>query len=367
MSWGFLVVVALLFIVAAALPALRLVPLKLLPYDNKNEFQIVVDLPETSSFTDTNIVLKSISDYLVTEPEVESVSGFAGLASPMDFNGMIRHYFLRAKGNQGEVRVVLADKLERFTQSHEIVTRLRPQIEKIALRHNAKVKLVELPPGPPVIATIVAEVYGQETTSYADIEAAANQLANRLKSEQHVSEVDVSSDQHLETWRFKVDQQKAALSGISVSDVNNVLASAVGGKVVAYLADEEEVNPLPVILKLPRSLRDNLSKLLELQVRGRSGVVKETTPQGLTDAPQPMVSLSELGYFVKEAANKPIYHKNLRPVVYVYAEPIGRVPGEVVSDLIADQNREVGSEFVPVKSRHYLNNGAGIGCLSTKT
>ncbi len=159
--------------VAAMLPALRLVPLKLLPYDNKNEFQVVLDLPEAASYVETSNALREMNAYLQQQAEVVSVSGFAGLASPMDFNGMVRHYFARNAPYQGELRVVLVDKQRRELQSHGLVTRLRDDLEAIAAKHHADVQLVEMPPGPPVLATIVAEVYGAPSTPYADIQAQA--------------------------------------------------------------------------------------------------------------------------------------------------------------------------------------------------
>ncbi len=211
-AWLFLGLVALLFVLAALLPAFRLVPLKLLPYDNKNEFQLVLNMPESSSFVDTSNALSSFTDYLMTVPEVTSVSGFAGTASPMDFNGMVRHYFMRSEPYQGELRVVLAEKNSRAMQSHELVTRLRADLEQIADKFDADVQLVEVPPGPPVIATITAEVYGDEATSYEDLMIQAEKVADRLRKEQLVSEVDTSIQGDLETWQFIVDQEKAALS-----------------------------------------------------------------------------------------------------------------------------------------------------------
>ncbi|MDW2178591.1 efflux RND transporter permease subunit, partial [Vibrio sp. 1637] len=180
--------------------------LKLLPYDNKNEFQLVLNMPESSSFVDTSNALSSFTDYLMTVPEVTSVSGFAGTASPMDFNGMVRHYFMRSEPYQGELRVVLAEKNRRAMQSHELVTRLRADLEQIADKFDADVQLVEVPPGPPVIATITAEVYGDEATSYEDLMIQAEKVADRLRKEQLISEVDTSIQGDLETWQFIVDQ-----------------------------------------------------------------------------------------------------------------------------------------------------------------
>lgn len=358
-AWSFLGLVALLFVAAATLPALRLVPLKLLPYDNKNEFQLVLNMPESASFADTSNTLRVFADYLMLVPEVKSVSGFAGLASPMDFNGMVRHYFMRSEPYQGELRIVLVEKHSRSMQSHQIVTRLRQDLEQIARQQNAEIQLVEVPPGPPVIATITAEVYGDEQTSYQELIAQANIVADRLGSEAFVTEVDTSVQQRLEAWQFIVDQEKAALSGISVHDINATITAANKGQVLGYLASEQEVTELPIEIRLPRGERDSLDSLLQLYVRGQAGVVKTVQQGAFSDAPQPLVQLAELGEFVKRSVDSPIYHKNLKPVVYVYAESVGRVPGEIVADVISDQNRSTEHEFTDWNERTYLNNGSG--------
>lgn len=360
-SWLFLGAVALLFVAAAMLPVMRVVPLKLLPYDNKNEFQLVLNMPEQSSFVTTSNVLRDFSDYLVNVPEVVSVSAFAGIASPMDFNGMVRHYFMRSKPNQGELRIVLAEKDRRHQQSHEIVTRLRRDLEAIAATHFADIQLVEVPPGPPVIATITAEVYGKETTSYELLQAEAQKVASRLKREAFVSEVDTSIQDNYETWQFIVDREKAALSGISVYDIGQTILTANDGMLLANLQDEREITPLAVKVRLAKENRDDLNKLGALYVRGRAGIAKNEVHGALVDAPQPLVQLSELGKFVRLPVDQPINHKNLKPVVYVYAESVGRVPGEIVADVVFDKDKQPSDKQVPIESRNYLNNGANDG------
>ncbi|MDF2154504.1 efflux RND transporter permease subunit [Vibrio sp. CAU 1672] len=361
-AWAFLGVVALLFVLAAMLPALRLVPLKLLPYDNKNEFQLVLNMPETSSFVETSNALREFTDFLVTVPEVENVSGFAGVASPMDFNGMVRHYFMRNQPYQGELRIVLAEKNRRSMQSHEIVIRLRDDLEAIARKFDANIQLVEVPPGPPVISTITAEVYGDDTTSYPQLMQQAELVAARLRQEQFVTEVDTSIQGDLETWQFVVDQEKAALSGVSVADINKTLITAANASVLGHLSTSRDVEPLPIEVQLRRQDRDDLSKLEQLYVRGRPGIAKTEINGAVVDAPQPLVQLSELGQFIKRPADKPIYHKNLKPVVYVYAEVVGRVPGEIIADVLADQNQPAGNQDGRAwYERSYFSNGAGLG------
>ncbi|MCK6263634.1 efflux RND transporter permease subunit [Vibrio sp. ZSDE26] len=360
-SWWFLALVAGLFFIAASLPVMRLVPLKLLPYDNKNEFQLIVNMPEQSNYVETSNVLRAFSDYLALVPEVKSLSGFSGVASPMDFNGMVRHYFMRNQPYQGEIRIVLVDKNNRHMQSHEIVTRLRADIEAIAAKHNAIIQLVEVPPGPPVITTIVAEVYGDGIQTYQEIQAQATVVAERLAREEFVSEVDSSIQGDWQTLQFVIDQEKAALSGISISDINKTLSAANQGFTLAYLANQRELNPLAVSIRLPRQDRDKIDSLLQLYVRGEPGAIKVNDNGALVDAPLPMVQLSELGHFVERNTDQPIYHKNLQQVVYVYAEAAGRVPGEIIADIISDQDAQKSTSRNPVNNRNYFNNGAGDG------
>ena len=356
----FLWAVAGLFVLAAALPAMRLVPLKLLPNDNKNEFQLVVDLPYGSSVERTAATLEQLARHLQQVPEISSISSFAGLASPMDFNGMVRHYFLRHQPHQGELRVVLVDKKQRRLQSHEILLRLRDELEAIAHSNNAKLKLVQVPPGPPVISTLVAEIYGSDSSDYMALEQAALTVAERLRREDFVREVDTSVPEEAMLWRFVVDQEKAALSGVSVQQINQTLAAAASGLVIDYLQLPDEVNPLPIEIRLPRGQRDNPQRLLSLYVRGEAGLSRTRKAQGVADAALPMVQLSELGHFEQLAVDRPIFHKNLRPVSYVYGETVGRVPADAVVDVMVDRGREVDS-YRPLWRRHYFGNGAGLG------
>lgn len=356
----FLWAVVGLFVVAAILPAMRLVPLKLLPHDNKNEFQLVVDLREGETLESTAMVLEQFADYLQRVPEVASVSSFVGLASPMDFNGMVRHYFHRQQPWQGELRVVLAPKQQRRMQSHEMVNRLRDDLEAIAALHDARLKLVQMPPGPPVLATVVAEIYGDQQTDYRELEHAAQVVADRLRLEDMVSEVDTSVPYDYTVWRFIVDREKAALSGISATDIHQSIHAATAGWVIDYLQQPTEINPLPIEIRLPPGARDNPDHLLSLYVRGQQGIAQIDEGQGLRAAPAPLVQLAELGRFVEVNADRPILHKNLRPVTYVYAEAVGRVPADIVADVMVDQGKE-GDNFVPHWRRHYFNNGSGLG------
>ncbi|WP_113906373.1 efflux RND transporter permease subunit [Aliidiomarina celeris] len=360
-SKAFLWAVAGLFIVAAMLPAFRLVPLKLLPHDNKNEFQVVVDMPVGSALEDTARAMQGIADYLQRVPEVKSVSTFSGVASPMDFNGMVRHYFRRGEAYHGEARVVLVDKFERDMQSNEVVTRLRDELEALGQTLGVRtLELVQMPPGPPVMATVVAEVYGTDRTSYAALETAAQQVAQRLQRDDMVSQVHTSVPNESLVWRFEVDREKAALSGIGASDIHRTILTATGGLTIDYLQLASEVNPLPIEIRLPESWRNNKDYLLSLYVRGQQGVARVDRGNGIEAAPAPLVPLVELGEFVEVGAERPIFHKNLRPVVYVYGEVTGRVPADVVVDMQADQDTDREAHR-SLWSRTYFTNGSGYG------
>ncbi len=352
--------VAVLFIGASLLPALRWVPLKLLPFDNKNEVQILIDMPESTSLERTAAFTREIADEVLTVPEVGTVAAFIGEPSPIDFNGMVRRYYQRTGPHLSELRLVLADKLDRKHQSHHVVLRLR-QLLAPYQKEGVVVRVVEVPPGPPVLSTLVGEIYGAPLTPYARQQEAARLLMQRLEREPHVVEVDASIEAPQQRRRFITDKQKAALSGVSTNDIGQTLGMANEGYVVGYLQQERELNPLPIELRLAPEQRASQADLERLQVRGRAGVVKTSSPQGLDVAPQPLVPLGELGHFAVQQADTPIFRKNLRPVVYVTAELNGRTPGAVIADLVADYGEEPGAGGNGWESRTYLTNGGGDG------
>ena len=218
-AWLFLGVVGIAFLGSAAMPLFRLVPLKLLPYDNKNEFQIVVNMPEGTTLESTEAVVRGFADHLRSVPEIKEIAAFVGIPSPMDFNGMVRQYYLRAGPHMADLRITLAERNARTQQSHAMLLRLRAALEAIAHEHDATVALVEVPPGPPVIATIVAEVYGGETTPYSELQHAAGRVAERLGREPLVVDVDTTVEAPQRKLVFETDKEKAALSGIATGDI----------------------------------------------------------------------------------------------------------------------------------------------------
>jgi multidrug efflux pump subunit AcrB len=360
-SWMFLAIVALLFFFSALLPAFRLIPLKLLPYDNKNEFQVVVDMPEGTTLERTQGVVTALNTYLRSVPEVRDYTAFVGSPSPMDFNGMVRHYYLRQGAQYADIRVTLAERQRRSQQSHAILLRIRHDLEQIAKASNALIKLVEVPPGPPVISTITAELYGGEATSYKSLQRAAKAVEERLKREAFVVDVDTSVGDDQEKIIFVPDKEKAALSGIGTEDIAATIHLANQGLVAGFMNIPSEVNPLPVLLRLPLRIRTSADALTTLHVKGRPGITKIREKSGIRDAPQPLVPLAELGTLLPLVQDKIIYHKNLRPVVYVFAEVAGRTPAEIIQDVSSDMNRDTtNSRPISLNRRTYLNSGGGL-------
>jgi multidrug efflux pump subunit AcrB len=362
-AWLFVWLVALAFFVAAALPAFRLVPLKLLPYDNKNELQIVIDMPEGTTLERTESVARALGDYLRGVPEVKAFAAFVGAASPMDFNAMVRQYYLRDQPHMADLRVTLAVKREREQQSHEILLRLRDDIDALARAHGARIKLVEVPPGPPVVSSVTVELYGTETVPYSRLQDAARMLAERMGREPLVVDVDTSVEDDEQRIVFVTDKEKAALSGIGTEDVARTVAIATYGSVVGFAQIPSEANPLAIELQLPMASRGPHAALRTLHVKGRAGVTRIRDKGGVRDAPRPLVQLAEIGTLDEMLVDKSIFHKNLRPVAYVFAEIAGRAPGDVVLDVAADLDAPLvdGDEPRPLTSRNYFRLGGGDG------
>ncbi len=310
--------VVVLLLGSMAMPALDMVPMKMLPFDNKNEFQLVVDLPEGATLEQTDEVVRALEDYLGTVNEVTDFEAYVGTASAMDFNGMVRHYYMRQGPNMADIRVNIAPKGERAQQSHAIVLRLRDDLTRIAAGHGALLKLVEVPPGPPVIATLAAEVYAEPGVSYDDQIAAARLVRDRMAVEDKVVDVDDTVEYPQRRLHFLPDREKAALSGIATAEIARTLAIALAGERVGTVHIPTERNPMGILLRLPRESRSSAADLEALQVKGAGGQ---------------LVRLSELGRFVEEPLEPTIYHKNLERVVYVFGEMAGKSPVNAILNL----------------------------------
>ena len=319
MRYVLLCLVLVLLAGSCALAFFRLVPLKLLPFDNKNEFQIVLDMPEGTSLESTDRVVRKFEAYLETVNEVVSFVSYTGIASPMDFNGMVRHYFIRKGSHLADIRINLADKKARQQQSHTILLRIRKDLEKIAVQNQADIQLVEVPPGPPVLSTIVAEIYGDHDIPYDALIKEAVHVKQIMENEPFVTDIQVMTEQSAKRLDIVVDREKAALHGIDTQTILNAMKSAVSGITPASLHLEKERSPLWIKIILPRDKRSDIISISHIPIRSEKGK---------------MIPLAEL-IRIKETVNhKPIYHKNLSPVVYVTAEMAGQAPGEAVLDMM---------------------------------
>ncbi|MFN7730843.1 MAG: efflux RND transporter permease subunit [Pirellula sp.] len=346
----FLALMGALTFGAMALGAFRIVPLKMLPYDNKNELLFLIDLPEGTPLERTDAVVASLESLLASQPEVIDYTSSVGRPGAIDFNGMVRHYYLRNLPHQAEVRINLVGKKQRSLQSHGIGLRLRQELDTMFRQSQAKVQIVELPPGPPVLASLVAEVYGDAQTSYGAILQAAETIADRMRREPGVHEVDSILESPVDHWIFVPDQEKAAISGITVANIAESIRIGLDGDHRMALRVEGERNPLSLSFRLPRVKRSSIEDLSQLAVRGSAGHV---------------VPLRELGKWKSERVAQTIYHKNLHRVAYVFGECVGRPPAECVVDILWDQqpsgpNRVDDSPPSSLATRTFLHNGSGI-------
>lgn len=316
--WLLGAVIVLGLLGSLSLPALRLVPMKMLPFDNKNEFQLVLDMPEGTPLETTNKVTAAFEAYLRNVPEVTSVVSTVGDASPIDFNGMVRHYYLRNGVHQADIRINLVDKPDRQMQSHGIALRLRKDLTALAESYGVDLKIVEIPPGPPVLATVVTEIYGSPENSYAELVQGAKHMASIMESETDVVDVDTSAIVPHQRLNFVVDREKAALHDIGVEQINRTLRLALSGTAPATLHNPRERAPLQIRPILARAERSETQTLQNLPLRGGDGN---------------LVPLGELGHFEQTPEDQPIYHKNLRRVAYAQAETVGRSPATAILDM----------------------------------
>lgn len=314
---GFLGLVFVAFVASALLAVFRVVPLKLLPFDNKNELQIVIDLPRGSSLEQTDAATRELAAYLATVNEVTDYETYVGIASPMDFNGLVRHYYLRQAPHQAEIRVNLLPKDQRVQQSHEIALRIRPSLEAIASRYGTRLKIVETPPGPPVLSTFVAEVYGPLEANIADLNRVTESVLARMQGIAGLVELDDRVDEPQTLIRYRLDRALAARKDITVSAVAETLKTALQGSVAGTVHEPGERQPLDILVRLPEAHRSSMIELQSLRVRNPGGQ---------------LIPLGEIGHVVEEQDETTIYHKNLQRLNYVTAELAGREPVEAVLD-----------------------------------
>jgi multidrug efflux pump subunit AcrB len=306
MRWGFLIGVVVLLGLALMLPVLKIVRVKMLPFDNKSEMQVIVDMPDGTTLEQTTRVAQEVARRVAQEPEVLNYQIYSGTSGPYNFNGLVRHYFLRQGPNRADIQVNFLPKSERSAQSHDISKRIRVAIDPIGEKYGARLKVAEIPPGPPVIETLVAEVYGPD---YAQQIHVAREIRDKFKATPGVVDVDWMVEDPQTEYRFVVDKEKAALNGVDADQIAQTLRLALSGSVVGLAHQPGEKEDVDIVVQLPRQDRSTLTGLGEIRLLSRNGS---------------LVPLSELTHVEKGTIENTIYHKNLKRVVYVTGDVAGR-------------------------------------------
>jgi multidrug efflux pump subunit AcrB len=294
-------------VIAASLAVFELVVMKMLPFDNKSEFQVVVDMPEGTTLEATAAALDDLARVIETVPEVTDYEVYAGTSGPINFNGLVRQYYLRQGSNVGDIQVNLVDKSDRDRASHEIALAVRPALAEVGRRHGAAVKVVEVPPGPPVMAPLVAEVYGPDYEQQ-------KQLGRDIEALMHATPDIVDVDTYIESDAMRyvvdVDRQRAALLGISQQSIVSVLQMALGGEDVTYVHQGRERYPIPVRLEVPVASKVDMESILALEVRS---------------ATNQRVPIAEIATVREMPWDDAVYRKDLLPVVFVTADMAGEL------------------------------------------
>jgi multidrug efflux pump subunit AcrB len=305
-------IAGLLLLTLILLP-LKAVQVKMLPFDNKSELQLIIDMPEGTTLEQTAHVTQELGKYIQTVPEVINYQSYIGTSAPYNFNGLVRHYFLRSGSNEADIQINFLPKNERKSQSHQIAKRLRPDLKKIADKYGAKIKLAEIPPGPPVLSTLVAEIYGPDEKRQTEI---ARQIKEIFTNTKGVVDVDWYVENDQSKISFVIDKEKAALNGITTDVITQTLQTALSGTSAGLLHLDNEKEPVEIFVRMPISLRSDINDLKSVSIPNSSG---------------DLVSLSELVTQKQSIEDKTIYHKNLKRVIYV----IGDVAGEIESPVYA--------------------------------
>ena len=303
--WTFLGAVVLLLLAAVAFVPLKWVRVKMLPFDNKSEFQVIIDMPDGTPLEQTTAVAQALGGYLGQQPEVINYQIYAGTSGPYNFNGLVRHYFLRSQPNQADIQVNLLSRHDRSAQSHDIARRLRPGLDNIADSFGARIKVAEVPPGPPVLQTLVAEVYGPDYKGQIEV---ASQIKKVFQQTPGVVDVDWYVEDPQTNYDMKVDLDKAALHGISPADVTHTLQVGLAGAEAGLLHDPKSREDIPIEVRLARADRSRIEDL---------GNLKLPTPSGS------QIALQEVTNLETRTIDTSVYRKNLQPVVYVTGDVAG--------------------------------------------
>ncbi|MEI6437181.1 MAG: efflux RND transporter permease subunit [Candidatus Omnitrophota bacterium] len=307
----FLVGMGVLLLFSILLVPLKAVKVKMLPFDNKNEFQVILNMPEGTPVKVTAQAIGEMADYLTTVPEVRDIEAYTGINAPYNFNGLVRHYFLRSSPWQADLQVNLASKDERKRQSHAIAVSVRPKIHEIAAKYKAHVQVAEVPPGPPVLATLVTEVYGPDEEGRRKLAA---DIENLFNTDKNVTDVDTFVAKPEKLYRLRIETQKAFLNGIATSKVAALITESLKGNAadLAHLDGQNE--PVEIVLRLPQEKRRSLDNVLELTVLSRDGN---------------RIALRDLVTIEEGFKDPVIYHKNLMRVTYVTGDVQGSLESPV--------------------------------------
>ncbi|QXP52781.1 efflux RND transporter permease subunit [Cellulophaga sp. HaHa_2_1] len=331
--WLFLGLTFMVLMATMVLFFTKSVAVKMLPFDNKNEFQVVIDMPEGTTLERTGVVAQEVSQYLATRPEVVNYQNYVGTSAPITFNGLVRHYDLRGGSNMADIQVNLIDKEERAIQSHGIATLMRPDIQKIAAKYNANIKLVEVPPGPPVLSTIVAEVYGPDYNEQIKI---ANSVQEILKKTDDVVDIDWMVEADQTEYQFDINKEKAMLYGVAPQQIAYTMNMALSNRAITNLYDEDAVNQVGLILSLDEKEKSTITDISQLKVKSKQGN---------------MVPIADLVTITETIAAKSIYRKNQKRVVYVMAD----MAGELESPAYAILGMEEKLKEIPLPNGYELN------------
>lgn len=313
--WMFFGAVVVLLAGAIAFIPLKWVQVKMLPFDNKSEFQVIIDIPDGTPLEQTTRVAQALGSYLGRQPEVVNYEIYAGTSGPYNFNGLVRHYFLRSQPNQADIQVNLLSRHDRKSQSHEIARRLRPELDKIAEPFGARIKVAEVPPGTPVLETLVAEVYGPDYKGQTDLAAKIKKIFQETPG---VVDVDWYVEDPAIKFDMKVDLDKAALQGVSASEITRTVQIALGGASAGLLHDPASREAIPIEVRLSRANRSGIENLEDLKLPTASGG---------------QVSLREVTDVRQTTIDQSVYHKNLLPVVYVTGDVAGQIESPVYAIL----------------------------------
>ncbi len=317
--WLFLGITVLMLLGSISLFFTKSVAVKMLPFDNKNEFQVVIDMPEGTTLERTAVVTKEISQYLATLPEIVNYQSYVGTTSPITFNGLVRHYDLRSESNVADIQVNLTDKHDRSEQSHDIAKMVRPEIQKIAEKFNANVKIIEVPPGPPVLSTIVAEIYGPNYDTQIDV---ANQIQNILKITPDVVDVDWMVEDDQVEYELVIDKEKAMLYGVAPQQIVYTLNMAMTNRAVTNLYKESASEQVGIVLTMDEKEKSTIQDIANLKVKSQQGT---------------MVSVSDLVEIKQHTRAKSIFRKNQKRVVYVTADMAGKLESPAYAILGMDK------------------------------